>query len=39
VLTPAHHWIATDKGFQKRDTRLLLKDVGQELALQTLAEL
>lgn len=32
-------WVATDKGFEKREKSVSLKDVGQELALQTLAEL
>lgn len=32
-------WVATDKGFEKRDRQVSLKDVGQELALQTLANL
>lgn len=34
-----HRWIATDNGFEKREKRVSLKDVGQELALQTLASL
>ncbi|MFL1464549.1 hypothetical protein ACQUWM_09895 [Marinobacter sp. DUT-3] len=32
-------WIATENGFEKREKRLSMRDVGQELALQTLAEL
>ncbi|GGC65773.1 hypothetical protein [Marinobacter halophilus] len=32
-------WIATDRGFEKRERQVSLRDVGQELALQTLAEL
>ncbi len=32
-------WIATDNGFEKREKRVSLKDVGQELALQILASL
>lgn len=32
-------WIATDNGFEKREKRVSMRDVGQELALQTLAEL
>lgn len=33
------HWIATDGGFEKRERQVSLRDVGQELALQTLANL
>lgn len=32
-------WMATDRGFEKRERQVSLRDVGQELALQTLAEL
>jgi hypothetical protein len=32
-------WVATEGGFEKREKRVSLRDVGQELALQTLAEL
>lgn len=32
-------WVATDSGFEKRERRVSLNDVGQELALQALAEL
>lgn len=32
-------WIATDSGFEKRERQVSMKDVGQELALQTLANL
>lgn len=32
-------WIATDSGFEKREKRVSLKDVGRELALQALASL
>jgi hypothetical protein len=32
-------WVATDSGFEKRERRVSLKDVGQELALQTLEAL
>lgn len=32
-------WIATDNGFEKREKRVSMGDVGQELALQVLAEL
>lgn len=32
-------WVATENGFEKREKEVSLRDVGQELALQTLAEL
>ena len=32
-------WVATEGGFEKRERRVSMRDVGKELALQTLAEL